>query len=52
MAKKKTTSKGKSKSNKGTQKLKAIVARAHEIREASPRKKWTACISQAAKELR
>ncbi|WP_338765845.1 hypothetical protein WAF17_02530 [Bernardetia sp. ABR2-2B] len=37
---------------KGYNKLKQITARARKIQDKSPRKKWTTCISQAAKELK
>ncbi|WP_338769910.1 hypothetical protein WAF17_10855 [Bernardetia sp. ABR2-2B] len=37
---------------KGYNKLKKITARAKQIQKANPRKKWKACISQAAKELK
>lgn len=37
---------------KGYNKLKSITARARKIQDKNPRKKWTACISQAARELK
>ncbi len=37
------------KANAGTAKLKKIVAKAKQIRKASPGKKWTSCIKAAAK---
>jgi hypothetical protein len=40
------------KSNKGTAKLKKIVARAKVIRKGSPAMKWTSAIKKAAKELK
>lgn len=49
MAKKKATRKGKS--NAGTAKLKKIVAKAKQIRKASPAMKWTSCIKKAAKAM-
>lgn len=37
------------KANAGTAKLKKIVAKAQQIRKASPSKKWTSCIKEASK---
>ena len=51
MAKKKVTLK-----RKATSKLRAmgssIMAEAKRIRKASPRKKWTTCVGEAAKKLK
>lgn len=41
----------KGKANAGTAKLKKIVAKAQQIRKASPSKKWTSCIKEAAKKI-
>lgn len=49
---KKTVKRKTAKSNKGTEKLKKIVAKAKVIRKASPAKKWTNCIKEAAKALK
>jgi cell wall-associated NlpC family hydrolase len=46
-ARKRTTSA----SNKGAAKLKAITAKAKQIRKAHPGKKWTTCISEASKQV-
>ncbi len=43
------TTKKSGKPNKGTEKLKKIVAKAKLIRKASPTKKWTACVKAASK---
>lgn len=41
----------KRKSNKGTAKLRQIVAKAKQIRSKSPGKKWTTCIKEASKKV-
>jgi hypothetical protein len=38
-------------SNKGAARLKAITAKAKQIRKANPSKKWTTCISEASKQV-
>lgn len=38
-------------SNKGADKLRAITAKAKQIRKAHPGKKWTTCISEASKQV-
>lgn len=48
---KKKAPKRKSGNNAGTAKLKKIVAKAKQIRKASPSKKWTNCIKEAAKQV-
>lgn len=47
VAKRKTTRK--KSSNKGAEKLKKIIAKAKQLRKASPAKKWTSCVKAAAK---
>lgn len=49
---KKTVKRKSAKPNKGTETLKKIVAKAKTIRKASPAKKWTNCIKEAAKSMR
>ena len=44
--------KTKRKANKGTAKLKKIVAEAKRMRKSSPGTKWTTLVSRAAKKLR
>ena len=38
--------------NKGTAKLKKIIAEAKKIRKEHPAKKWTTCVSEGAKKVK
>lgn len=42
----------KRKSNKGTAKLKRIIAEAKRIRTKSPGKKWQTCVKEASKKVK